>query len=244
MSEYGIERGDVLLSLQLTLTREEEERISPSPPHANGGHRPAASPPAPRQATARVSNGGPAFRPNFPSLPAAPSKPLVMLDAATGAGTLDALRRDLRLAEAAREGRRGALVGIEVETLDLVVLAAEWGHGRRRGWLSNLHLGARGAAAGDFVMLGKTFKGMTDEMLAWQTERFLELETSRDAYTVYVRPEVVVEVAIDGVQSSPRYPAGMALRFARIKGYRPDKRPEDADTIGTVRAIHAGTGSL
>jgi len=131
VSEYGIERGDVLLSLQLTLTREEEERISPSPPHANGGHRPAASPPAPRQATARVSNGGPAFRPNFPSLPAAPSKPLVMLDAATGAGTLDALRRDLRLAEAAREGRRGALVGIEVETLDQLRLVCGSGAGEQ-----------------------------------------------------------------------------------------------------------------
>jgi len=143
-------------------------------------------------------------------------------------------------------GRRGAgwLKVKRAHTLDLVVLAAEWGHGRRRGWLSNLHLGARDPESGGLVMLGKTFKGMTDEMLAWQTERFLELETSRDAYTVYVRPEVVVEVAIDGVQSSPRYPAGMALRFARIKGYRPDKRPEDADTIGTVRAIHAGTGSL
>ena len=89
-------------------------------------------------------------------------------------------------------------------------------------------------------MLGKTFKGMTDEMLAWQTERFLELETSRDEYTVYVRPELVVEVAFDGVQGSPRYPGGLALRFARVKGYRPDKRPEDADTIETVQAIHAG----
>jgi DNA ligase-1 len=89
-------------------------------------------------------------------------------------------------------------------------------------------------------MLGKTFKGMTDEMLAWQTERFLELETHRDDYTVYVRPELVVEVAFDGVQGSPRYPGGMALRFARVKGYRPDKRPEDADTIETVRAIHTG----
>ena len=126
-------------------------------------------------------------------------------------------------------------------TLDLVVLAAEWGHGRRRGWLSNLHLGARDPVSGGFVMLGKTFKGMTDEMLAWQTERLLALETSRDAYTVYVRPELVVEVAFDGLQSSPRYAGGLALRFARIKGYRPDKRPDDADTIDTVRAIHAGS---
>ncbi len=139
-------------------------------------------------------------------------------------------------------GRRGAswLKVKRAHTLDLVVLAAEWGHGRRRGWLSNLHLGARDPASGEFVMLGKTFKGMTDEMLGWQTERFLELETHRDEYTVYVRPEMVVEIAFDGVQSSPRYPGGMALRFARVKGYRPDKRAGEADTIDTVRAIHAG----
>jgi DNA ligase-1 len=139
-------------------------------------------------------------------------------------------------------GGRGAswLKVKRAHTLDLVVLAVEWGHGRRQGWLSNLHLGARDPGTGGFVMLGKTFKGMTDEMLAWQTERFLELETHHDAYTVYVRPELVVEVAFDGVQGSPRYPGGLALRFARVKGYRPDKRPEDADTIETVRAIHAG----
>jgi DNA ligase 1 len=136
-------------------------------------------------------------------------------------------------------GRRGAawLKVKRANTLDLVVLAAEWGHGRRRGWLSNLHLGARDPATDGFVMLGKTFKGMTDEVLAWQTERLLGLETSRDAYTVYVRPQLVVEVAFDGLQRSPRYPGGLALRFARIKGYRPDKRVEDADTIETVRAI-------
>lgn len=139
-------------------------------------------------------------------------------------------------------GRRGAswLKVKRAHTLDLVVLAAEWGHGRRRGWLSNLHLGARDSQTGGFVMLGKTFKGMTDEMLAWQTERLQQLETSRDDYTVYVRPELVVEVAFDGLLPSPRYPGGLALRFARIKGYRPDKNPEDADTIETVRAIHAG----
>ena len=124
-------------------------------------------------------------------------------------------------------------------TLDLVVLAAEWGHGRRRGWLSNLHLGARDPASGGFVMLGKTFKGMTDEVLAWQTERLQELETHRDGITVYVRPELVVEVAFDGLQPSTRYAGGVALRFARIKGYRPDKRAADADTIETVHAIHA-----
>ena len=139
-------------------------------------------------------------------------------------------------------GRRGAgwLKVKPAHTLDLVVLAAEWGHGRRRGRLSNLHLGARDPQAGGFVMLGKTFKGLTDLTLAWQTERLLELEERRDAHTVYVRPELVVEVAFDGVQSSRRYPGGVALRFARVKGYRPDKRPEEADTIETVRAIHGG----
>jgi DNA ligase-1 len=137
-------------------------------------------------------------------------------------------------------GRRGAtwLKVKRAHTLDLVVLAAEWGHGRRRGWLSNLHLGARDPETGGFVMLGKTFKGMTDEMLRWQTERLLQLETRREGITVYVRPELVVEVAFDGVQASPKYPAGLALRFARIKGYRHDKGPEDADTIDAVRAIY------
>lgn len=140
-------------------------------------------------------------------------------------------------------GRRG--VGwIKVKpshTLDLVVLAAEWGHGRRRGFLSNLHLGARDPAGGGFVMLGKTFKGLTDEMLAWQTARFLEIEVARDVWTVYLRPEVVVEVAFDGLQRSPRYPAGLALRFARIVRYRPDKSPQEADTLDTVRLIHSAT---
>jgi ATP-dependent DNA ligase I len=138
-------------------------------------------------------------------------------------------------------GRRGAgwLKVKPAHTLDLVVLAAEWGHGRRQGKLSNLHLGARDPEHGAFVMLGKTFKGMTDEMLAWQTEQFLARETHRDANTVYVRPELVVEVAFDGVQTSPRYPGGVALRFARVKGYRPDKSPDETDTIDAVRAIHA-----
>ncbi|MGH2787855.1 MAG: ATP-dependent DNA ligase [Actinomycetota bacterium] len=140
-------------------------------------------------------------------------------------------------------GRRGAswLKVKKANTLDLVILAAEWGHGRRRGWLSNLHLGARDPGSGEFVMLGKTFKGMTDEMLAWQTKRLLELETHRDGIIVFVRPEVVVEVAFDGVLRSSRYPGGLALRFARIKGYRHDKTPQDADTIDTVRAIYSGT---
>ncbi len=138
-------------------------------------------------------------------------------------------------------GRRGAswIKVKRADTLDLVILAAEWGHGRRRGWLSNLHLGARDPETGGFVMLGKTFKGMTDEMLRWQTERLQELETGREGITVHVRPELVVEVAFDGLQSSPRYPGGLALRFARVKGYRPDKTADEADTIDTVREIHA-----
>jgi DNA ligase-1 len=136
-------------------------------------------------------------------------------------------------------GRRGA-GWIKVKprhTLDLVVLAVEWGHGRRRGWLSNLHLGARDPETGGFVMLGKTFKGLTDELLTWQTERLLALEDRRDSWTVYVRPELVVEVAFDGVQRSPRYPGGLALRFARVLRYRDDKTAAEADTIDTVRAL-------
>jgi DNA ligase-1 len=138
-------------------------------------------------------------------------------------------------------GRRGTgwLKVKPRHTLDLVVLAAEWGHGRRRGWLSNLHLGARDPAGG-WVMLGKTFKGLTDEMLAWQTERLQELAVDSGDWVVQVRPELVVEVAFDGVQTSPRYPGGMALRFARVLRHRPDKRPEEADTIDAVRAIHGG----
>ena len=121
-----------------------------------------------------------------------------------------------------------------VHTLDLVVLAAEWGHGRRQGWLSNLHLGARDPSGDGFVMLGKTFKGLTDEMLTWQTERLLELETARDGHTVHVRPELVVEIAFDGVQTSPRYPGGVALRFARVVRHRPDKPAAEADTLDAV----------
>jgi DNA ligase 1 len=140
-------------------------------------------------------------------------------------------------------GRRGAgwLKVKPVHTLDLVVLAVEWGHGRRKGWLSNLHLGARDPETGGFVMLGKTFKGLTDKLLAWQTERLLELAVGpTDQWVVRVRPELVVEVAFDGVQASPRYPGGVALRFARVVRYRPDKRALDADSIGAVQAIHAG----
>jgi ATP-dependent DNA ligase I len=136
-------------------------------------------------------------------------------------------------------GRRGA-GWIKVKprhTLDLVVLAVEWGHGRRHGWLSNLHLGARDPETGGWVMLGKTFKGLTDELLTWQTARFLELEDHRDDYTVYVHPEQVVEIAFDGVQRSPRYPGGVALRFARVLRYRADKTAAEADTIAAVTAL-------
>jgi ATP-dependent DNA ligase I len=136
-------------------------------------------------------------------------------------------------------GRRGS-GWIKVKprhTLDLVVLAVEWGHGRRRGWLSNLHLGARDPQTGGFVMLGKTFKGLTDELLTWQTQRLLALEDHRDDWTVYVRPELVVEIAFDGIQRSPRYPGGVALRFARVLRYREDKPAAEADTIDAVRAL-------
>jgi DNA ligase-1 len=130
-----------------------------------------------------------------------------------------------------------------VRTYDLVVLGAEWGHGRRRGWLSNLHLGARDPSSGEFVMVGKTFKGLTDELLDWQTKELLARETSRQGIAVFVRPELLVEIALDGVQSSTRYPGGVALRFARVKRYRPDKAPAEADTIDDLRALLAPSRS-
>jgi DNA ligase-1 len=138
-------------------------------------------------------------------------------------------------------GRRGAgwLKVKPVHTLDLVVLAVEWGSGRRRGKLSNIHLGARDPQTGEFVMLGKTFKGMTDDMLAWQTERFLALaDGPTDGHVVRLRPEQVVEIAFDGVQGSTRYPGGMALRFARVVRYRDDKSADDADTVDLVRSFY------
>jgi DNA ligase-1 len=138
---------------------------------------------------------------------------------------------------AGRRGRHWLKIKV-ARTLDLVVLAAEWGHGRRRGWLSNLHLGARDPVSGGFVMLGKTFKGMTDAMLAWQTEKLQQLEIARDEYSVFVRPELVVEIAFNDLQESPHYPGGLALRFARVKAYRTDKPAAEADTIDTVREIH------
>ena len=122
-------------------------------------------------------------------------------------------------------------------TLDLVVLAVERGSGRRQKWLSNLHLGARDTESGQFVMLGKTFKGLTDAMLEWQTEKLTSLQVSTDGWTVHVRPELVAEIAFSDVQESPRYPAGLALRFARVKRYRPEKPAAEADTLQTVRAI-------
>ena len=139
-------------------------------------------------------------------------------------------------------GRRGkAWLKLKpVRTYDLVVLGAEWGHGRRQGWLSNLHLGARDPVSGGFVMVGKCFKGLTDELLRWQTEQLLARETSRRGIAVLVRPELVIEIAIDGVQSSTRYPGGIALRFARVKRYRPDKDAPAADTIDELRALYGG----
>ena len=158
-----------------------------------------------------------------------------MLDDALAGGHEGVIVKSLEAPYAA--GRRGAgwLKVKPRHTLDLVVLAVEWGHGRRRGKLSNLHLGARRGA--DFVMLGKTFKGLTDEMLAWQTEHLLGLEIAREGHVVHVRPEV--EVAFDGVQASTRYPGGVALRFARVLRHRPDKAAAEADTLDAILAIHA-----
>ncbi len=160
------------------------------------------------------------------------------LDAALAQGH-EGVMVKLRSSPYAAGSRGSAWLKVKaVRTLDLVVLAAEWGNGRRQGWLSNLHLGARDPEHGGFVMLGKTFKGLTDELLAWQTEQFLARELTRDAYIVYVRPELVVEIAFNDIQVSPHYPGGLALRFARVKRYRPDKTAEQADTIDTVRRIH------
>jgi DNA ligase-1 len=137
-------------------------------------------------------------------------------------------------------GRRGQswLKVKQARTLDLVVLAVEWGNGRRRGTLSNLHLGARDSEHGGFVMLGKTFKGLTDEMLAWQTQALLALETGRDGHVVYVRPELVAEIAFNDLQESPQYPGRLALRFARVKRYRTDKNAAQSDTFEAVQRIY------
>lgn len=171
---------------------------------------------------------------------AAPAEAAAVLDAAMAAGHEGVMVKSVGSTYAA--GRRGkAWQKVKpVHTLDLVVIAAEWGHGRRRGWLSNLHLGAVDPDGGPLVMVGKTFKGLTDELLRWQTEQFQAREQRRDSYTVYLRPELVVEIELDGVQVSPRYPGGVALRFARVLRYRPDKTPAEADTITTVRALLPG----
>jgi DNA ligase-1 len=170
---------------------------------------------------------------------ASPEEAATVLERALAAGHEGVMVKALDSPyEAGRRGRAWRKVK-PVRTLDLVVLAAEWGHGRRRGWLSNLHLGARGADGG-FVMVGKTFKGLTDAMLEWQTKELLAREIGRDGITVYVRPELVVEIALDGAQVSTRYPGGVALRFARVRRYRDDKPAESADPIEAVQALLPG----
>jgi DNA ligase-1 len=159
-----------------------------------------------------------------------------VLASALAAGHEGVMVKSLDSAYAAGRRGRAWLKVKPVHALDLVVLAAEWGHGRRTGYLSNLHLGARDPDGGPPIMVGKTFKGLTDELLAWQTKTLPEIETRHDDRTVYVRPELVVEIELDGAQVSTRYPGGLALRFARVVRYRPDKEPADADTIDAVRA--------
>ncbi|QKV78263.1 ATP-dependent DNA ligase [Amycolatopsis sp. Hca4] len=171
------------------------------------------------------------------------SRAAAVLEAAMEAGHEGVMVKDLASPYAAGRRGRAWLKVKPVHTIDLVVLAAEWGHGRRTGTLSNLHLGARDPDGGPPIMVGKTFKGMTDELLAWQTRTFQEIETHRDDWTVYVRPEVVVEIELDSAQVSTRYPGGLALRFARVVRYRPDKDPADADTIDTVRGLLHGDRS-
>ena len=163
-------------------------------------------------------------------------------DAALAAGHEGVMAKSLSSTYEA--GNRGAnwFKIKRVHTLDLVILAAEWGNGRRVGKLSNLHLGALDPATGTYVMLGKTFKGLTDAMLEWQTRELLAREVRRDAMTVYVRPELVAEIAFSDLQASPRYPGGLALRLARVKRYRDDKSAADADTMESVRRIHAAQG--
>jgi DNA ligase-1 len=171
------------------------------------------------------------------ALTADPEAAQRVLDESLAAGHEGVVVKDAASLYAA--GRRGkAWRKVKpVRTYDLVVLGAEWGHGRRQGWLSNLHLGARDARSGEFVMVGKCFKGLTDELLRWQTAELLERETARRGIAVLVRPELVAEVALDGVQSSTRYPGGIALRFARVKRYRPDKDAAEADTVDDLRAL-------
>jgi DNA ligase 1 len=165
-----------------------------------------------------------------------PADAAAILEAALEAGHEGVMVKALDSTYAAGRRGRAWLKVKPVHTLDLIVLAAEWGHGRRTGTLSNLHLGARDPDGGEPIMVGKTFKGLTDELLAWQTKTFQEIETRRDDWTVYLRPVLVVEIELDGAQVSTRYPGGVALRFARVLRYRPDKEPADADTIDAVRA--------
>ncbi|MGH4016423.1 MAG: ATP-dependent DNA ligase [Pseudonocardiaceae bacterium] len=182
---------------------------------------------------------GPYRIPSVQDADAAPT----LLDASLAAGHEGVMVKSLHAPYAAgRRGRTWQKVK-PVHTLDLVVLAAEWGHGRRRGWLSNLHLGARNPDGGTPVMVGKTFKGLTDQLLTWQTTALQEIAQHTDRYVVHVRPELVVEIELDGVQVSPRYPGGVALRFARVLRYRPDKDAGDADTINAVRALLPSPGS-
>jgi len=171
-----------------------------------------------------------------------PSDPDAVLAASLAAGHEGVMVKALDSPYAAGRRGRAWLKVKPVHTLDLVVLAAEWGHGRRTGYLSNLHLGARDPGGGPPIMVGKTFKGLTDELLEWQTTTFQRLETHRDDWTVHIRPELVVEIELDGAQVSTRYPGGVALRFARVVRYRPDKDPAEADTIEAVRATLKGGG--
>ncbi len=173
----------------------------------------------------------------------APTSAADVLDGAMTAGHEGVMVKDLSSPYAAGRRGRAWLKVKPVHTIDLVVLAAEWGHGRRTGTLSNLHLGARDPDGGPPIMVGKTFKGMTDELLAWQTKTFQEIETHRTDWAVHVRPELVVEIELDGAQVSTRYPGGLALRFARVVRYRPDKEAGDADTIDTVRGLLRGDRS-
>jgi DNA ligase-1 len=189
-----------------------------------------------RERAARLSALAPELK--IPSvLTSDPAEGQAVLDESLRVGHEGVVVKDAASPYAA--GRRGkAWLKVKpVRTYDLVVLGAEWGHGRRRGWLSNLHLGARDPGSGAFVMVGKCFKGLTDELLRWQTHELLERETDRRGIAVIVRPELVVEIAIDGVQASTRYAGGVALRFARVKRYRPDKNANEADTIDELRSL-------
>ncbi|HYP08042.1 MAG TPA: ATP-dependent DNA ligase [Bryobacteraceae bacterium] len=190
---------------------------------------------AKRFTTLRDLAGAEALTPNMIAHDEATAVAFMKLALAQGHEGIVAKAPDATYAAGARGG--SWLKVKQANTLDLVILAAEWGHGRRRGWLSNLHLGARDTAKGGFAMLGKTFKGLTDEMLAWQTNELLKHEISRDAYTVYVEPKLVAEIAFNEVQVSSTYPSGLALRFARVKRYRTDKTPDQADTFEAVQRI-------